>query len=1604
MREAGPTQGAERQADKVARWTARPRLSQFVRFTIIATPVILSVLFTIFMGRAFPPEELGMGRWTWVAAVFIMANLLLFVLGRLARRLTPLVGLMKLTLVFPDHAPSRSKALLRQSNSRSMLRAIDAAKLRGDDSEKTLHSDYLVQLLSDINKHDRLTRGHSERVRAYAELLGEELGLNDADMDKLRWSALLHDVGKLSVRPEILNKDGRPTDEEWAELQGHPAAAMEYLEPLKPWLGEWVHSADQHHCRWDGDGYPSDLAGTDISLAGRIVAIADAYDVMTSARSYKKPLSAELARQELTDCAGRQFDPTLVRAFLHVGLGELKAVAGPWAWLANLTGSAQLPVPITSAVTGAAWTAAVATVGFVAAGSAVPTETEGPFAFVPPPVVDVVESTTTTEPPVTTTVVPSSAGPTTVAPTTTIATTTSTSTTAAPTTTTVAPASVTTLPPNRPPSIAAAERTIDEDTPLGGIVLSATITDPEGQAVSASIVGGDPEGSFALSSSGVITVAKLLDFEAISEYPLVISATDGQASTNKVVVITIADVDEKPTATGSLLATWEDSSDRVDLTTKVSDPEGGTLTWNIPATTENGGTLTERDGVVSYTPALNFTGSDRFSYTVSDAAGNTSTPASVSLVVYATNDAPVGYNDSFTTAEDTSFVTGDATANDVDVDDGLDVTTTAIQMMPLNGIAVSNGDGTFTYAPDANFNGVDSFTYTVRDTEGLSTSPATVTITVNSVNDTPLAANDAVTTAEDAAIITGDVTANDTDIDDGLDITTITIDSPATNGTAASNGDGTFTYTPNADYNGVDTFTYTIADNTGTPSAPATVTITVTAENDPPVANDDGTAAEAAFTTTEDTAFITGDVTANDTDVDSTLDPTTAAVATDPADGTAVSNGDGTFTYTPRAEFSGTDTFTYTVSDTDGQASTPATVTITVTLVNDPPIASDNSFTTIEDTPFTTGDATANDTDIDSTLDPTTAAVESQASNGTAVSNGDGTFTYTPNANFNGVDTFTYTVSDTDGAASAAATITINVTAENDAPVANDDGTAGGADFTTPEDTAFTTGDVAANDTDIDDGLDVTTIAIDTNPSHGNVSSNNDGTFEYTPDLNYNGTDTFTYTIADNTGTPSAPATVTITIISENDLPTAADDTLTIDHNTSGNIDPRTNDSDPDGLPLTVVAVSTPSNGTAVIEANGTVTYTHNGSKVFTDSFTYDIEDADGAPATATIDITITPPPDADAIAAAFDNCPYHFNPMQFDTDGDGAGDVCDPFPTVTSTGAFTGTGQLIGEGNDRTFSLDVGDVDLDGDLDLVFGVRSDGTTVWLNDGTGTFINTGQSLGSGDVDAVVLADLDGDGDPGMIIANKTGGNTIWGNDGTGTYINTGQSLGNADTAAIAVGDVDLDGDLDVIFGNIGAANTLWLNDGNGFFTDSGQNLGNNDGLGVAVGDFDNDGDLDLAFAHLNEDNTILLNNGSGVFTNSGQALGSSESHDVAAADLDGDGDLDLVFAEDKDFDTVWLNDGFGVFTDTQQSLGLGHSHAVSLGDVDGDGDIDIFFGDHISFNTVFINDGSASFTTFFQAPGEEKTEDIILGDLNGDGRLDGATANDNEEASIWLNN
>jgi hypothetical protein len=179
-----------------------------------------------------------------------------------------------------------------------------------------------------------MTLGHCERVRAYTDLLGQQLQLDADDMARLHWAALLHDVGKLDVPAALLNKKGKPTPAEWLIIRNHPAASEQWLTGLMPWLGEWGRAAAEHHERYDGGGYPCGLAGEEISLAGRIVAVADAFDVMTSARSYKKPYPPAQARVELTDNAGTQFDPQIVRAFLAISVGDLRRVIGPIAWLA----------------------------------------------------------------------------------------------------------------------------------------------------------------------------------------------------------------------------------------------------------------------------------------------------------------------------------------------------------------------------------------------------------------------------------------------------------------------------------------------------------------------------------------------------------------------------------------------------------------------------------------------------------------------------------------------------------------------------------------------------------------------------------------------------------------------------------------------------------------------------------------------------------------------------------------------------------------------------------------------------------------------------------------------------------------------------------------------------------------------------------------------------------------------------------------------------------------------------------------------------------------------------------------------------------------------
>ena len=189
------------------------------------------------------------------------------------------------------------------------------------------------------------------------------------DLDRLNWAALLHDIGKLQVDPEILNKAGKPTDEEWEQLRSHPLYGESLVEPLREWLGEWTEAVGYHHERWDGKGYPRGVAGEQIPLAGRIVAIADVFDVITSARSYKEPATATEAREEITRCSETQFDPRLVRAFVNISLGKMRLVMGPLSWLTHAPLLARLPITpsVSAAFGGLATLATVATTGMLPA-------------------------------------------------------------------------------------------------------------------------------------------------------------------------------------------------------------------------------------------------------------------------------------------------------------------------------------------------------------------------------------------------------------------------------------------------------------------------------------------------------------------------------------------------------------------------------------------------------------------------------------------------------------------------------------------------------------------------------------------------------------------------------------------------------------------------------------------------------------------------------------------------------------------------------------------------------------------------------------------------------------------------------------------------------------------------------------------------------------------------------------------------------------------------------------------------------------------------------------------------------------------------------------
>ncbi len=1195
------------------------------------------------------------------------------------------------------------------------------------------------------------------------------------------------------------------------------------------------------------------------------------------------------------------------------------------------------------------------------------------------------------------------------------------------------------------------------------------------------IVGGSGAGIFAIDGvSGDITVADgaALDFEVMPVFNLVVEVTDDFGQTDRgTVAISLNDVLED-----SLVDAVDDSANAledgpvidIDVLDNDDHPDGfGGIT--IVTGPAEGTAAVTPDNHISFDPGADFqdlaVGETRdvtIVYEVEDIDGDAD-QATATVTVTGANDAPVAVDDSFTDltgftynadnghwykwtdAElfwlDAAFAAFDegghlATITSQDENDFIQGLLDAGEIAWIGGDDMAS-EGTWQWSvgpeatnvfwnggpvggqyenwgpgePNNGAGGNEDWLMIAADTGLWNDAPADARMGY-----IVEAGDDILSSEEDISILdTADILANDFDADgDPLTVTSVS-GASAFGATVTLNGDGTVTYDPTGSaalqaLGVVDSITYTISDGNGGFDT-ATVSGAVIGENDGPVANDDGPAS-----TTEDTPVNIA-VLANDTDIDGDALTVNQAAA---ANGTVVIEVDGSLTYTPDANFSGNDTVTYEISDGNGGTDT-ASVTVDVVASNDPPTAVDDAFSTDEDTAVVI-DVAANDTDPDG--DVLVPVGSTNPANGVLVFDIlDGTYTYTPNLDFFGTDSFTYTISD--GPETDTATVTITVNPVNDAPDANDEGVA------TDEGTAVII-DVRANDVDVDG--DTMTVTGASDPANGSVVVNPDNTITYTPDPGFDGNDSFTYTITDGNGEVDT-ATVSVTVSNVNQAPVAVDDFITIDED-SGPVALNLfgNDTDPDGDPILAHGSSNPAHGALTYDGT-TQTYFYDPGAGFsgTDSFTYTVQDADGAVSnSATVYLTIAPVNNAPPIAV--DDAVGFSVALQsaigvsdlvgsngFRLDGNAEFDGAGSF--VSGAGDINDDGFddfLISAEFDDSNGGDAGAVYVVFGTDQPFTAFADLSTI---DGTNGFRidgeNAGDTLGRGVSD---VGDLNGDGIDDMVVGSRDGAYVVFGTDqGFGAALDVA-SLNGANGFAFSgfagidhlgglsgIGDVNADGIDDLLVSvqrfldNPGPSDYAYVV------------FGTDQGFSPNLTPADLDGSNGFAVQHSSDD----VDNGN-IFSGSGGRAVSG------AGDLNGDGAADFIVA-DK-YSDLTAQDGGNVFVvfgsagaspATFDLAGLDGSNGFrldglttkytigdsvsSLGDVNGDGFDDIIvnaspplnsyqglsyviFGTDAGFAPVFDQtalDGSNGFTIDGATPGDVAGIQVSgAGDVNGDGIAD----------------
>ncbi len=275
---------------------------------IIPFLIVLLQEWTIIVNRNRIKRSLANSLIVCIALPTVSSVLQMFVYG---------ISLTNMTMVFVVIVfYTYTLNFLSEAAERARVRELEFYK-EAQKKEAAIFEQTTEALANAIDAKDKYTSGHSVRVAAYSKRIAKEAGLSDEMCGQVYFAALLHDVGKIGVRKSIINKVGRLTDEEFDQIKTHPILGEQILSSIKqaPFLSVGAH---YHHERYDGRGYPDGISGEDIPEVARIIAVADAYDAMTSYRSYRDPLERDKVREELKNGMGTQFDPAFAEIMLRI--------------------------------------------------------------------------------------------------------------------------------------------------------------------------------------------------------------------------------------------------------------------------------------------------------------------------------------------------------------------------------------------------------------------------------------------------------------------------------------------------------------------------------------------------------------------------------------------------------------------------------------------------------------------------------------------------------------------------------------------------------------------------------------------------------------------------------------------------------------------------------------------------------------------------------------------------------------------------------------------------------------------------------------------------------------------------------------------------------------------------------------------------------------------------------------------------------------------------------------------------------------------------------------------------------------------------------------